>query len=247
MGRALVLQHVAHEGPARVASALTRAGLELDRRALFAGAEVPRTLDEHTVLVVMGGPMGVEDVGDPRYPFLARELELLRAAVARDFPTLGICLGAQLLAAAAGARVYPHTTGEPPQRTREVGWGAVHFTCDPREEPVLAGLDPAEIVLHWHGDTFDLPPGAALLASTLTCPQQMFRLGQRQFGLQFHIELEPKDVEAWLTADADYVRGALGADGPARIRRDTARFMPRFMDRGNRWLDRLVATMLAPS
>jgi GMP synthase (glutamine-hydrolysing) len=246
MRRAIVLEHVVHEGPARVGSALRRAGFELDRRALYAGAAVPTTLDGAELLVVMGGPMGVADVGDARYPFLGAELDLLRAAVAREFPTLGICLGAQLLAAAAGARVYPNVTGDPPRPTREVGWGAVHFVRSSQEEPALVGLDGAELVLHWHGDTFDLPPGATLLASTLSCPHQMFRLGRNQYGLQFHVELEDSDLDAWLAADADYVRGALGADGVERIRRDTARYLPRFRERGDRWLDRLISTILAP-
>jgi GMP synthase-like glutamine amidotransferase len=243
MRRAIALEHVAHEGPARIGAALARAGFELERRPLHAGAPVPSTLDGTELLVVMGGPMSVGDVGDVRYPFLAAELELLRMAVARDFPTLGICLGAQLLAAAAGARVYPHVTGDPPRATREVGWGAVHFVRGADEEPVLAGLDLAEIVLHWHGDTFDLPEAATLLASTLACPHQMFRLGRRQFGLQFHIELDETDIEAWLAADEDYVRGALGPDGPERIRRDTQRFMPRFRSRSDRWLDQLVRSI----
>lgn len=244
MRRALLLQHVPHEGPARVGQALARAGIELDRRELFAGQAVPESLEGFDVLVVMGGPMGVEDVDNPRYPFLGAELGLLRLAVARDFPTLGICLGAQLLAAAAGARVYPNVVGDPPRPLREVGWGAVHFTRTPEEEPVLAGLDPAELVLHWHGDTFELPPGAVLLASTLECPHQMYRLGRRMFGLQFHVELEQRDLETWLAADADYVRGALGAGGAERIRRDTARYLPRFRERGDALLDRLFSAML---
>jgi GMP synthase (glutamine-hydrolysing) len=245
MRRALVLEHVPHEGPARVGQALTRAGFELDRRALHAGAAVPASLDGAELLVVMGGPMGVEDLGDPRYPFLGAELELLRTAVTRDFPTLGICLGSQLLAAAAGARVYPNRVGDPPRSHREVGWGAVHFTRTPSEEPVLAGLDPAEIVLHWHGDTYDLPAGAVLLASTLECEHQMFRLGRRQFGLQFHIELEGPDVERWLAADPDYVRSALGPAGVERIRRDTERFLPRYRERGDRLLQQILSAQLA--
>ncbi len=242
--RAAVLQHVPHEGPARIGTALARAGIQMDRRELFAGALVP-ALEEADLLVVMGAPLGVSDANDPRYPFLAAELELLRSAVARDFPTLGVCLGAQLLAAAAGARVYPNVTGDPSRPTREVGWGAVHFVRAPDEEPVLAGLDPAELMLHWHGDTFDLPRGATLLASTLACENQMFRLGRRQFGIQFHVELDASDIDAWLAADADYVRGALGAGGAERIRRDTARFMPRFETKTDRWLDTLLRTLLA--
>jgi GMP synthase-like glutamine amidotransferase len=240
--RAAVLQHVPHEGPARIATALARVGFEVERRELFAGARVP-ALGDMDLLVVMGAPLGVSDAGDPRYPFLAAELELLRAAVARDFPTLGVCLGAQLLAAAAGARVYPNVTGDPPRPTREVGWGAIHFVRAASEEPLLAGLDPAEIVLHWHGDTFDLPRGATLLASTLACENQMFRLGRRQLGVQFHVELGASDIDAWLAADSEYVRGALGPDGPERIRRDTARFMPRFEARTDRWLDTLFRSL----
>lgn len=246
MQRATILEHVAHESPARVGSALERAGLTVVRIPLHAGVPVPKDPRELGLLVVMGGPMGVEDAGDARYPFLAPELALLRAALAADVPILGICLGAQLLAAAAGARVFPNMSGDPPKPMREVGWGALHFVRTAEEEPVLRGLDPAEMVLHWHGDTFDLPAGATLLASTLSCENQMYRLGRRQFGLQFHVELDDPDVATWLEMDPDYVRGALGPHGPERIRRDTTRFMPRYKLQGDRLLDQLVAAMRGP-
>jgi GMP synthase-like glutamine amidotransferase len=244
MRRALILTHVAHEGPGRILGALERAGLTPDVRRLHAGDTLPGSLDEHAALVVMGGPMGVSDTGSARYPFLAPELELLRTAVREEFPVLGLCLGAQLLAAAAGARVYPNVTGDPPRPTREVGWGAIHFVHTAAEEPVLAGLDAAETVLHWHGDTFDLPSGATLLASTLPCENQMYRLGRRQLGLQFHVELTEADVTTWLDADRDYVLGALGPDGPARILRDTRRFLPRLVERGDRLLDNALHVLL---
>lgn len=245
MRRALVLTHVAHEGPARVGDALERAGIEMDTRRLHAGDELPHALGDWDLLVVMGGPMGVLDVGDPRYPFLERELELIRTAVRNEFPTLGLCLGAQLLAAAAGARVYPNMAGDPPRPVREVGWGAIHFVRTPAEEPYLAGLDPAEVVLHWHGDTFDLPAGAVLVASTLPCENQMFRLGRRQFGLQFHVELRASDIRTWLDADRSYVEGALGPGGPARVLHDTARYLPRLAQRGDRLLDGLIEAMIS--
>jgi GMP synthase-like glutamine amidotransferase len=194
-------------------------------------------------LLVLGGSMGVGDAEDPRYPFLVPEIRLLERAVLGDFPTLGICLGAQLLAHAAGAKVYPNRPAD--SVIREVGWGAVHFTRSAAEEPVLAGLDPAEVVLHWHGDTFDLPPGATLLASTLHCRNQMFRLKTRLFGVQFHPEVDERDIANWIDADAEYIAGALGPTGAARIASDTQKFMPRLREQGDRMLDNLVRALTA--
>jgi GMP synthase-like glutamine amidotransferase len=185
--------------------------------------------------------MGVCDRDDPQYPFLGPEIALLERAVERDFPTLGVCLGAQLLAAAAGARVYPNAPSG--SVVREVGWGAVHFTRSAAEEPVLEGLDAAEIMLHWHGDTFDLPRGATLLASTLHCPNQMIRVKSRLFGVQFHPEVDEADILRWLEEDAEYVQGTLGPGGAARVAADTQRFMPRLREKGNRLLDNLVRAM----
>src|SRR6185295_17758388 len=149
MSRALVLQHVPHESAGALEPALAAAGFTIETRRLDLGEPIPSTIDDLAALVVMGGPMGVGDIGDPRYPFLADEVPLLRQAIARDLPTIGICLGAQLLAHAAGARAYPNVVGTPPVPVREVGWGAVHFTRTAEEEPALAGLAPAEVVLHW--------------------------------------------------------------------------------------------------
>jgi GMP synthase (glutamine-hydrolysing) len=215
MKRALVLLHTPTEGPERVAQLLAERTVVCDLRHLYRGHPVPQDIPPDEPLVVMGGPMGVGDAGDPRYPFLAPEVALLRALVARNHPLLGICLGSQLLAAAAGARVYPAPA-------REVGWAPVDF-LDVEREPALAGLRTRELMLHWHGDTFDLPAGAVRLASTAICPNQAFRLGRRQFGLQFHCELEAETIATWVAEDATYVREALGEGGGTQILADTAR------------------------
>jgi GMP synthase-like glutamine amidotransferase len=237
--RLVVLQHVPHEGPVRIGVVAERMGLKVEIVRLDQGQAVPAKPPAGAVLVVMGGPMGVGDIGDARYPFLAREIDLLRACLAEQVPVTGICLGAQLLAHAAGAAVAPLLVGEPPLRHREVGWGAIHFLKQPAEEPVLEGLDRCEIVLHWHGDTFAIPEGASHLAATLACPGQMFRLG-RCFGLQFHVEVDDPTIRTWVAEDAAFVTAANGPGGGARILADTARFLPWQRAHG----DRLIANIL---
>jgi len=244
--RAVILQHTPTEAPERVAELLTERGVALDVRHLYRGDAVPAHVAAGELVVVMGGPMGVGDVGDPRYPFLAEEIALLREAVARDRPVLGICLGAQLLAAAMGAPVYPNTRPGADGTlvsAREVGWGSVDF-LDVAREPALAGLRARELVLHWHGDTFDLPRGAVRLASTPVCRNQAFRLGWRHFALQFHCELPREAVPVWVSADADFVRAANGDDGGAQILADTERHFAEARPVWDRLLRNIIGQML---
>ena len=245
--RAIVLQHTPTEGPERVALMLAARGIACATRALYAGEPVPDDLGDDEILIVMGGPMGVGDVGDPRWPFLAQEIALLRKLVARDAPVLGICLGSQLLAAGAGARVYPNTRPGPNgtvEPAREVGWGPVELIGAERE-PVLAGLDSPLLVLHWHGDTYDLPPGAAHLASTPVCRHQAFRLGRRQFGFQFHCELEADSIGVWVREDADYVCSANGDNGGAKILADTVRLYAQAQPGWDRLLGNAIDLLVA--
>ena len=223
MKSAVILQHTPTEGPERIAPLLAARGVAYETLAVYDGAPVPDIIGPGRMVIVMGGPMGVADAGSPKYPFLAAEIALLRRLLARETPILGICLGSQLLAAAAGARVFPNTRPGPdgkPIPQREVGWGPIDLHN--LTEPALAGLPAQPLVVHWHGDTYDLPPGAVHLASTPVCRHQAYRIG-RAFGLQFHPELERETIATWVREDADYVHGALGPEGGARILADTDR------------------------
>ena len=223
MKSAVILQHTPTEGPERIGALLAARGIASETLPVYAGAPVPDIIGPGRLVVVMGGPMGVADAGSPKYPFLAAEIALLRRLIARDTPVLGICLGSQLLAAAAGARVYLNTRPSPdgkPIPVREVGWGPIDLHNV--TEPALAGMPAQPLVVHWHGDTYDLPPGAVHLASTPVCRHQAYRIG-RAFGLQFHPELERETIATWVREDADYVLGALGPEGGARILADTDR------------------------
>jgi GMP synthase-like glutamine amidotransferase len=234
---AVVLQHAPGEGPERIGALCAERGIGLDIRHLYRGDPVPTDLGAAEMLVVMGGPMGVGDVDDPRYPYLSREIACMAALAARDRPVLGVCLGAQLLAAAAGARVYPNGR-------REVGWAPVDF-IGAGGEAALRGIGAREVLFHWHGDTFDLPRGAVHLASTEVCRHQAFRLGARLFGLQFHCELGAATIASWVREDAAYVVEANGPDGGRQILADNERYLAAATKVGDRLLGNILDVITA--
>ena len=225
MPELVVIQHIEREGPGLLAAAAADRGWPLRLCRAWAGDPLPAADLAEAIVVVLGGPMGVADLDEPAHPWLAPTVELLRRRLALDLPSLGICLGAQLLATAGGGTAIPLELGDPPRILREVGFGAVTFTATAAQEPVLAGLAASQLVLHWHGDRVVLPPDATLLGSSLSCAEQFFRLGPRGYGLQFHAEVTAAMLERWIDEDADFVRSALGPQGAGRIRADARRWL----------------------
>lgn len=187
--RALILQHVAVEGPGTLGAAIEARGWKLETVALYAGTRLPEDAQEYQAVIVMGGPMGVYD--EAAYPFLRDEHRFLTRVLAQGVPLLGICLGAQLLAKALGARVYRN-----PQQ--EIGWDTVELTPAGAVDPLFAGLTSPVPVFQWHSDAFDIPAGATPLASSPLCTNQAFRYGDRVYGLLFHLELTPTTIHSWL-------------------------------------------------
>lgn len=242
---ALVLQHADFEGPARVATLLERRGYVLTTRHLYRGDAVPEELPTDTLLIVMGGPMGIGDLEDPQFPFLRQELRLLERRIAEDAPVLGICLGAQLLAHAAGAQVTELLDAHG-ARSYELGWFDIDYTEHDADDPVLGGLPPRATVLHWHGDTFDTPSQARRLASSALCANQAFQLKQRLFGLQFHCEVTTRDVETFLARDADFVVRARGPGAVEALRSETRELGTRLQAEGDRLLENILSVMEAP-
>ncbi len=213
MKSALVIRHVPHEDLAAFRAPIERAGYAIAHAD--AGSDGFDDLDflAPDLLILMGGPMGVYET--TKYPWIVPELERLFARIAADRPTLGACLGSQMIAAAMGARVYP---GE----VLEVGFAPITLTEAGRASPLgLVGDTP---ILHWHGDTFDLPEGAVLLASTPHYAHQAFARGPNVLALQCHPEMDGEGLEGWLVHADHYLAGA-GTD-VATIRADAARLGP---------------------
>jgi GMP synthase (glutamine-hydrolysing) len=201
--RAVVFQHEEHEGLGMLGPVLEQAGFSLVKRF----RSVRREDVDAELVVVMGGRMGVYEAD--QHPFLNEELALLSERLANERPCLGICLGAQLLAAAAGAEVFPGKNGF------EVGAAPVRWTQEALKDPVIAGVRARTVVAHWHGDSYKAVQGATLLASTDRYTQQAFRFGS-SYGFQFHPELGAEELGRWLDLEAEDLR-ARGKD-PQELR-----------------------------
>jgi GMP synthase-like glutamine amidotransferase len=235
--RALVLQHVAIEGPGTLASCLETHGWTLDTVALYEGDRLPEDSQEYQAVIVMGGPMGVYD--DVAYPFLRDEHRFLTRVLGQGVPLLGICLGSQLLAKALGARVYRNPY-------KEIGWYTVDLTSAGATDPLFAGLPSPIPVFQWHGDAFDLPAGATPLASSPLCTHQAFRYGDRVYGLLFHLELTPDVIHRWLAAFQDELIRMPATIDPARIVADIPRRYVEYQQVGSRVFANLVEHIWGP-
>jgi GMP synthase-like glutamine amidotransferase len=199
------LQHVSFEGLGSIGPWLERAGHRIACSRLYASPELPpqRSID---ALVVVGGPMSVND--EDEFPWLVAEKRLVREAIGSGKPVLGICLGAQLIASALGSNVYRNAE-------KEIGWFPVEGL--PSEDPSLFRFPPAMRAFHWHGETFDLPPGATSLARSAACRNQAFQIGDSIIGLQFHLESTLESVRALVDNCRDELRGTPEAQSEEEI------------------------------
>jgi len=189
----LVTMHVDSEGPGSLGTFLEAQGYGLRTVRLYAGESLPGDPTGFAAIISMGGPMNVYE--DDKYPFLAAEAGLLRAAIDRKVPVLGICLGAQMIARVCGAEV----TKSP---MKEVGWCNVSLSDAGERDPFFRGV-PSELeVLQWHEDMFRIPDGGVLLATSADCPHQAFRCGSA-YGLQFHVEVTREMLAVWFAGSPD--------------------------------------------
>jgi len=239
MKTALAITHVGFEDLGSLESVLRQAGFDI--RYLDATTAPLESLDPIApdLLVVLGGPIGVYEQAS--YPFLSHEIALLRQRLARQLPTIGICLGAQLMATALGAKVYPGPSG------KEIGWLPV-FAPDgaATDNPLQPLFQPGMQVLHWHGDTFDLPSTARLLASSARYPHQAFAVGQHALALQFHPEAQAESLQRWYVGHACEL--AQAGISVAALRAQSALHAPRLEKQAalmwRRWFEKAFESVL---
>jgi GMP synthase (glutamine-hydrolysing) len=188
----LILKHVEQEGPGMLGKSFEDAGWQLVTVELGQGERLPERLDSFAAIVVLGGPMNVYE--EEAYQFLREENLFIKEALREEIPFLGICLGAQLLAKACGARVTKAAH-------KEVGWYTVDLTKQARQDRFFKRVESPLTVFQWHEDTFDIPEGGVLLATSALVRNQAFRMGSCAYGLQFHVEASLDMVETWMKND----------------------------------------------
>jgi GMP synthase (glutamine-hydrolysing) len=184
----LIVKHIDIEGPGNLGDFLDQKKILYKIIDLGQGDQLPQDLSALKAVVVLGGPMNVDE--EHLYPFLNPEIKFIQDVLHKQIPFLGICLGSQLLAKAAGARVIQSPV-------KEIGWYQIKLTEEGKKDPLFKGFQEEEPIYHWHGDMFEIPVNGKLLATASGCPHQALKIGEKAYGLQFHVEVTDKSIKEW--------------------------------------------------
>jgi len=207
-------QHVPFEGPGSIQEWSVKNGHSLTSTHFYINETLP-DLNSIDWLIIMGGPMSVDD--ETKFDWLSKEKNFIKNAIGKRKTVIGICLGAQLIAQILGAKVYPN-------KQKEIGWFPIRLTKSAKQHPLFRSLENKVTVFHWHGDTFDLPAGAHHLAETNAYPNQAFALGRHALALQFHPEVSSSGMERWYVGRACEL-GSAGIKVP-KLRQESEIFAP---------------------
>jgi len=210
--KVIIIKHIDIEGPGTIGDFLDDNNIPYKIIDVFNGESLPNSLAGVSATVILGGPMNVYE--EDKYPFLKAEDEFLRKVIEKDIPTLGFCLGSQLIARAKDAFVKKNPE-------KEIGWFKVSLTENGSSDPLFQGFSSEIDVFQWHGDTFEIPDGGVKLAESEICPNQAFRIGGNIYGLQFHVEVTGDMIEQWIDAYKEELESLKGLVDPDKIISDT--------------------------
>ena len=238
MSRLLVLQHLEREQPGLFVTVAEERGFCVCTFRLDLGDSLPELVNGD-LLLVLGGPMGIRDIGSSTYPWLIEEVALIKEALNQRVGIIGVCLGAQLLAYAAGGDVEVLQEEVSHQSLAEIGWDNVFPQSLESPSKLTTLLCHPFPVLHWHGDRILLPNTAELIASSYRCKEQLFSIGSLAYGIQFHVEIDDEMVDTWITEDKKFISSALGTDGQFILKEQQKEFGHKTLDSRLKFLNAL--------
>jgi len=243
MSRLLVLQHLERERPGLFVNLAEERGFSVCTFRLDLGDSLPE-LRNGDLLLVLGGPMGIRDIGTSTYPWLIEEVGLIKEALNQGIGLIGVCLGAQLLAYAAGGDVETLQEEVSHQPLAEIGWDNIFPQSLENYCKLTTLLGYPFPVLHWHGDRILLPNTAELIASSCRCKEQLFSIGSLAYGLQFHVEIDDEMVNTWISEDQKFISSALGADGQSILKQQQKEFGHKTLDSRLEFLNTLFDLLI---
>lgn len=217
--KALIIQHMKEVPPGRVLQVLDHLCWGWEILSMEESQAIPYSLEGFDCLVLLGGTMNVDDTSV--FPYLESLKQFTAGALSRNFPVIGLCLGAQLMSRAAGGTVYKNRCGE-------IGWSQVSFTPEGIGDKILEGVSSPLEVFQWHDDMLGLPAGSVLLAGSEQCYSQIVRMGEKSYGFQFHPEVDQHIILEWIEIYGYEVEEKLGPGGARRLERQTREKMPLF-------------------
>ena len=220
MKKILVLQHVSYEILGTLDPLLRGQSFRIRYINFARNPEAKPSLAKYDGLIVLGGPMNCDQT--EAYPHLKTEIQLIKEALEKDIPILGVCLGAQLLAKALGAKVKANTK-------KEIGWYPIQLSPAGEKDKIFKAFQKKEQVVQWHGDTFEIPQDAVHLASSQLCPNQAFRYGDKVYGFQFHLEVDEPMIKRWLKVPGHLkeLESLKGQIDPQEIKEKTPEYIGR--------------------
>ena len=241
-----VLQHLEREGPGLFSAVAEEKGFITKIYRIDLGDKLP-VAKKNDLILILGGPMGLEDISSGKFPWLKDEVNLIKKLMKDNIGILGICLGSQLLAYASGGKIEKLLGGKPLKPMPEVGWSEILVNKESKFNQILK--EPL-YGLHWHSDRIILPTNAELIASSKRCKEQLFKISDSCFGIQFHIEYEDKMVKKWIKEDYKFINNALGPEGQKILLKQNALYGNKTINQRkiviNKLIDLIICKKKAP-
>ena len=223
MKKLLVLKNIEREGPGLFLKIAKEKGFFPEIYNLSLGEKLPEPKKDDLILI-MGGPMSVRDINNEKYFWLREETYFLKKAIENQISIIGVCLGAQLLAYVLGGKIERLKDQSNKENKPELGWSEISSIDEKCNEEISLRIKEPLRVLHWHGDRIILPPQAQLLASSTRCREQLFKVGELIYGLQFHVETEGSMTSDWIKEDKKFIISRLGKNGQKILKNQCIKF-----------------------